>query len=118
MATWPATLPPPLAGSYREASPQTAVRTQMEVGPAKVRRRAAVGVRQLAFSMHLTLAELNTLRTFFETTTAAGALSFDYTHPVFGTAETARFISDNPPTWGRHEDGFDYLVDVNLELLP
>ncbi len=46
MATWPATLPAPALSSLRETPPDNLIRTQMDKGPAKVRRRTTANVRR------------------------------------------------------------------------
>jgi hypothetical protein len=87
----------------------------MEQGPAKVRRRFTAGVRNLGFELLLTVSELATLDTFFNTTTYGGSLSFDYTHPRTLASVTARFTS-SPQYVAIDKD--NYSVSVELEVLP
>ncbi len=45
---WPPSLPQrPLAQGFSEQAPDTLIRTQMEAGPPKVRRRFTAGIRTM-----------------------------------------------------------------------
>ena len=115
MATWPATLPYPALNTLKETPPNNAIRTQMDKGPDKVRRRTTANVRPLSFTLKLTPVQLETLDTFYVTTTASGVDEFDYTHPRTGDSVTARFVS--PPDYAESE-GVIYNCSVSLEILP
>lgn len=115
MATWPATLPAPALNSLKETPPNNVIRTQMDKGPDKVRRRTTANVRPLSFTLKLTPAQVATLDTFFTDTTYSGADEFDYTHPRTGAAVTARFVS--PPDYAESE-GVIYNCSISLEILP
>jgi len=115
MPTFPDTLPAPLANSFQEQPANNIVRTQMDVGPAKVRRRTTANVRSISVAYVLSEAQLQTLETFFLTDAAGGALSFDFTHPRTGATVTARFTE--PPQYASM-NGLYYQVTVSLEVLP
>lgn len=115
MATWPATLPAPALSSLSESPPNNTIRSQMDKGPDKVRRRTTANVRPISFNLMLTPAQVETLDTFYHTTTFSGADSFDYTHPRTEAACTARFVQ--PPQYTERE-GVVYSVSVALEILP
>lgn len=115
MATWPATLPPPALNSLVESAPDNLIRTSMDKGPAKVRRRTTANVRPLQFTLHLTPAQVTTLDTFFNDTTFGGADAFDYTHPRTGAAVSARF--KEVPQYNERE-GIIYDASISLEILP
>lgn len=115
MATWPATLPAPALNTLKESPPNNVIRTQMDKGPDKVRRRTTANVRPLSFTLKLTPAQVETLDTFFVTTTFSGADEFDYTHPRTGDPVTARFVG--PPDYSEQE-GVIYNAAIQLEILP
>ncbi len=115
MVTWPAALSAPALNSYIESPPKNTIRTQMDKGPSKVRRRTTSNVRPISFNLKLTPAEVTTLDTFYDTTTASGAIEFDYTHPRTSAAVTARFVSI--PQYSEVE-GVLYNCAIQLEILP
>ena len=79
-------------GRPRVSYGQNVVRTPMETGPDKVRRRSSAAPRRwtLASNM-LTTNDLIVLSTFFDTTTQSGALPFDMPDPITGQTEEFRF---------------------------
>jgi len=102
--TWPSSLPNPVypLEAIREDS---VIRTPFEAGYEQTRNkytRRRPGWR-LKFS-RLKQADYDNLRTFYETTTDGGTLSFMWTHPQ--TGETAEYRFMGPIK--------DALVDVNI----
>src|SRR5690606_30510317 len=94
-AVWPSTLPTePFVRSFRESLPKNTIRTQMEVGPAKVRRRSTARVKTISFILPIPRADVPTFTTFFEDTLADGSLPFDFTHPRTLETLTFRFLDD------------------------
>ncbi len=115
MATWPVTLPPPALNTLRESPPRNVIRSNMDKGPAKTRRRTTANIRPLSFSLNLTEAQVQTLDDFFVTTLFSGADEFDYTHPRTGAPVTVRFVQE--PEYSERE-GVLYNVGIALEILP
>lgn len=115
MATWPATLPPPALSTLQEAPPNNTIRTQMDKGPAKIRRRTTANIRPIAFSLKLTKAQVQTLDDFYNITTYSGADEFDFIHPRTDQPCTARFVQ--PPGYNEQE-GMVYNASVSLEIMP
>ena len=115
MAVWPASLPGPALGTLKETPPKNTIRTQMDKGPAVVRRRTTANVRPLSFVLKLTAAQVAVLDTFFNDTTFSGADEFDYTHPRTGDPCKARFVEE--PEYSE-EEGVNYNCAVSLEILP
>jgi len=114
---WPATLPQaPLAQGFAERAPNTVIRTAMEAGPDKVRRRFTAGVRQIDCQLRLTPAQVTALDAFFEDTLAGGALAFDWAHPRSGEAATLRFVE--PPSYAPVARGRLWQAQLRLEILP
>lgn len=116
MVAWPSSLPAPALDTLREKPPQNRIRTSMDKGPKKSRRRTTANVRPLAFTLKLTDAQLETLDTFFVTTTNSGVTEFDYTHPRTGDSVTAQFGDD--PLEYAEKAGVIWDVPINLEILP
>lgn len=94
MPTWPAGLPQNLEiDEYDETFAEASVETNMETGPPKKRARFTAGIQPITGRQLLTKAQVATLKTFYDTTTKFGSLSFDWTHPRTGSAAVLRFAS-------------------------
>ena len=115
MAVFPTSLPAPALNTLRETPPKHTIRSQMDKGPEKIRRRTTANVRMLSFTLRLTPAQLQILDDFFVDDVFSGADEFDYTHPRTGDAVTARFASE--PSYSEQE-GVIYNVEISLEILP
>lgn len=117
MATWPAGLPqtPDTQGQVEKPA-DLLLRTQMDAGPAKVRRRYTAGVRPFNCTFFMTKAQVATLETFYVTTLTGGADAFDWAHPRTGVTESWRFVA--PPEYRPRGAGLYYDVVCALEQLP
>lgn len=116
MSTWPATLPQhPLVENYSETLAKTVLRTDMDAGPAKVRRRFTAAALPFKMSMILDDTDMATFDTFFTTTTAGGATAFDWVHPRTDASGSFRFIGQ--PTVSVVGPDL-YKVEFEVELLP
>lgn len=116
MATWPATLPPPAINTFREKPPQNTIRSTMDKGPDKTRRRTTANIRPISFTLKLTPEQVQALDDFFNITTFSGADEFDYTHPRTGDSVTVRFASE--PDYAEVEGGVIYNCSISLEIMP
>jgi len=115
MADWPAAFYGCIIkGSFSETPPQNVLRTQMDVGPAKLRRRSTAGVRVFSLNLFLTKAQVATFDTFYVTTIQSGSLKFNMYHPR--THVTGEYRIVNQPIYVPINEGYD--VKVSLELLP
>jgi hypothetical protein len=116
MPTWPTTLPQhPLLDRYSETAPETAIRTEMDSGPAKSRRRTSAGVRRISCVYLLDAAQTAALDAFFISATAGGSVPFDMNHPR--TAAAASFRFRKPPVYTPAGRGH-YHAALDLEVLP
>lgn len=117
MADWPVTLPQILLlNGYAEAPANTALRTTMDAGPAKVRRRFTAGVRPISGQILVTGVQLETLKTFYNITIQSGALRFNWVEPLDGvTSVEMRFTAE--PNWVPIS-GIKLQVSLDLEILP
>ncbi|OFW39227.1 MAG: hypothetical protein A3J29_16110 [Acidobacteria bacterium RIFCSPLOWO2_12_FULL_67_14b] len=117
--TWPATLPQaPLRDGFGETGGVLAARSPMDKGPAKLRRLGAKPSR-LAVAYWMTSAQVETLRTFIEST-IKGTARFGWPHPRTQATVEARLIPGgegdyytliyiSPGTW---------QVGIEVEVLP
>ena len=116
MAAWPASLPEyPLADSLQETAPDLVLRTQMDAGPAKVRKRFTAAPVQLAMRFELTKAQVATLLSFYETDADGGATTHTMTHPRTSATVTVRFVGQ-PQVRSISAD--IWQADVQVEILP
>lgn len=110
MATWPSTLPISRE-NFSESPADRVMRSSMDVGPAKIRRRSTAAVRPVRMKLVLNDAQLDTLDTFYE---ANEAFAFDFVNPRTSVTERARFT--DVPTYSLDQTMWN--VAINLELLP
>lgn len=113
MATWPAALHGYIT-NFTETPPQNVLRTQMDTGPAKLRRRSTANVRTFSLTLFLTKALVATFDTFYVTATQSGSIKFDMYHPRTLVQGEYRFI--NQPIYTPMKEG--YTIKMELELLP
>lgn len=112
---WPADLPQHVREEgYAEHPQDTTIRSPMDAGPAKVRRRFTAPIDTFDIEMILTPAQAETLREFCRDTLAGGSLEFDWLHPRTQEAVTMRFLA--PPELSP-ADGF-YSASISVEVLP
>lgn len=119
MAVWPATLPK-FSIEITEDRQDGAIRTPMDTGPSKVRRRFSAVSRYMTTQLLLTAEQRATFDTFFADTLGEGSLSFDYADPKDGSTVQMRFTL--PP---RFNSGGGYggvvsvwIASLSLEILP
>ena len=115
-AVWPPSLPQLPDVGHVESAPNTLLRTEMEVGPPKVRQRYTAGVRPVQMSISpLASADATTLDDFFISTLKGGSLPFDWQIPRSGATVSYRFIE--PPKYEAIHPG-SWRATFNLEILP
>jgi len=115
----PATLPQDVfVESYDETFPDMVLRSQMDAGPAKQRRRFTAAVRPLAVVVGLTRAQCDTFDVFYNVTLGGGAISFDWIHPRTQLTVTLRFIGGQPPHLKPEAGAQRWQAALNLEVMP
>lgn len=110
MVDWPATIPI-TRDNYTETPPDRVIRSNMDVGPQKLRRRSSAAVRPISLRLFLNDTQLDALDDFYD---LYDSVVFNFTDPRTETVKRARFTS--PPTYGLNETMWD--VAVKLEYLP
>ena len=113
--SWPGSLPAAIADGYQEVFADNTIRSAMETGYPKVRKRSTAAPSMLSLVFHMTAAQVTTLNTFFSTTQNDGVDSFTMTHPRTDVTETFRFLSAPEISIS---NGIDYRVSIKLEQLP
>jgi hypothetical protein len=114
--TWPATLPQfVLEGGYQESLQDQTIETQMEAGPAKIRRRFTKSLRRFQMSLMLTSAQAATFETFWQTTCKGGSIPFDWVHPRTRVATAMRFR--NPAPQFTSFGGINVIAQFNVEII-
>lgn len=117
MPTWPAGLPQrPLSSGFSETPPENVVRTAMDAGPAKIRRRFSAGVRMFSVQYNIDDTGVGLVDTFYTTTLEGGVLSFDFPDPRSGSTISARFVG--APKFTALSGGSVFQVSMELEELP
>lgn len=113
---WPATLPQGLQRTdYAEGIGDGRLRSQMDAGPAKVRRRSSAMPRPLTGTMVVTSAQIQTVRQFIEETLIGGSLPFCMPAPRTGGPILVRLVE--MPSWSAL-GGKWYRLNLSLEVLP
>ena len=115
MANWPTTIPTCQA-NYSEVRMDGTLRSQMETGPAKTRRRFTATPVFLSLNYLLNAAQVETLDDFYANITLQGSERFGFTHPRRQVPVQARFMG--PPEFSASDGGLLYRAAVNLEILP
>lgn len=114
--TWPATLPQYVQeGGYQETLQDQTIETQMESGPAKIRRRFTKSLRRFQVSMLMTSAQATTFETFWQDTCKGGSIPFDWVNPRTRAASTVRFRTPAPQF--SSVGGVNVMVQFNLEII-
>lgn len=114
--TWPNTLPQyVLESGYSEQIQDQTIESQMETGPAKIRRRFTKSLRQYQMSLYMTAAQAVTFESFWQSTVNGGSLPFDWVHPRTRAAATFRFR--NPAPQITSVGGVNAIVSFNLEMI-
>jgi hypothetical protein len=116
---WPGGLPQyVLREGYSEAFSDGLLRAKVDTGPAKVRRRTSAAPRPVSFQLELTRAQLDTLRTFVDTTVIGGSLPFTFPAPTqTATTWLVRFSENGLPRI-TSLGGDTFMVDFGIEILP
>lgn len=116
MATWPAGLPQKLQQSgFSNTLPENVIRSQMDTGPDKARRRDVSAPEPVSGSIIVDESQYDILVGFFNTTIAGGALPFDWVHPITGVAAEIRLVG--PPQITARSGDY-YNVQLSMEIQP
>ena len=82
-------------GLANTPAPNT-IRTKMDVGPDKIRRRATTTVREVQIPSDMRGDQYQALLAFYETTLKSGSLPFTWEDPVNDAASTTYRFTEPP----------------------
>jgi len=95
METWPSALQDKLnAAGFQHQLGNTTIRTDMDVGPAKVRSRFTDAVDRYTCSILLDMDEYDDFVTFYKTSINNGTDQFEFDDPFSGDPAAFRFAAD------------------------
>jgi hypothetical protein len=110
MATWPEKFKI-LRDNFQDSLGDRTIRSSMDIGPAKIRRRTILTVSNVSFSMMLNQEDYEEFKEFYYNNDVG---VFDFQRPDSNKIVQARFGS--APSASMNETL--WLVNVNLEILP
>lgn len=110
MASWPTKFKIN-RDNFTEKLPNRVIRSNMDVGPAKTRRRTVLGVKELSGGIHCLPEDYPEFEQFYLDN---DAVWFDFPHPRTGEIVRARF--KDVPSATLNET--IYEITFNLEILP
>lgn len=104
-----------LADGFKETTPNVALRSSVDQGQAKLRRRTTAGVAEISCVLLLNTSGTQTLDAFYRDDLAGGTLSFTMTHPRGRASLNCRF--KKPPVH-LSVNGNWFRSTLELEVLP
>lgn len=123
MANWPSSLPIPLVENVSYASAENVIKTQMEAGAPKMRRRFTSVPEMATFRLFLSRAQVQVLQDFVRVT-LADVLPFQWREfrlpdETFsdGTENTAIYRFVGRPTYVPAISGLWWYADITLEIV-
>lgn len=114
-STWPISLPQYVLEGYTETPQDGSIRSDVDAGPPKIRRRFTAIRTSFECRMVLTSEQVQTLTDFYISTLQMGSLKFDFYHPRTSSFVEMRFMSAPAFT---HMAGNLYDVTLSLEKMP
>ena len=113
---WPSNLPSCfILGTQSESFGDGRLRSEVDMGPSKVRRRSTAMPGSLSGVLRMTGDHLSTLRAFVQNALIGGTLPFNFPSPNDGSTLLVRFAS--LPSWSR-TTGRIFEVSIDLEVMP
>lgn len=119
MTDWPSSLPMYLTG-VQDQRQSTRLRSNVDVGPAIVRKRYTAAVRNVDILVFFSNAERAIFDDFYINTLAEGTFAFNWIDPVSGTAVSFRFRDELGPQFtGESSGDFQaWTATLALEIVP
>lgn len=116
-ATWPASLPSPLIGSGEWKPWSNVIRTQMDAGTPKLRRRYTAVGADVTFSLVLNRTQVAALETFVATT-LKDVLPFTWKDWRLPSTPAAVYRFKSRPSYAPTERPDVWTATLELEKLP
>lgn len=121
MATWPTSLPQSVFMDFVATRQSGMIRTSMDDGPAKQRKRFSAVSKMFKCNMILNGTQYSTFESFFESDLDFGATSFTWINPITDASATLRFTDVFTPsqlTPDADPAARLYQISMPLEVLP
>lgn len=116
IATWPSNFQQLInEQGFQIEFGETLLRSDMDIGPKKVRRRFTRPIDMYSTTINIYQSEAIAFRQFFNTTLNGGATSFYFTDPFTNVVEVFRFTK--PPSISPIGSAGHYRVTMNWEKL-
>lgn len=113
---WPATLNNTLdVDSFSYKIGDTTIRSDMDIGPQKVRRRHTKSVDTISCSQKISFSLYQDLYDFFDIDLNGGVNTFSFNHPFTGLPMECRFLG--PPEI-RPIGGVEFTLSMQWEIVP
>lgn len=117
MPFWPLAIPQaPQRDGWSDTAPDQLLRSDMESGPAKVRRRGTAKPHVAQATYVMDDAEAAIFEEFALETLAGGALAFDWWHPVLARYVRARLVPSGDGLFSRSYWNGTYAWQYSLTL--
>jgi len=114
--TWPSQLPTCfIIGSFNMQTKPQVIRSEVDAGIAKVRRRFTTPIFLISGALTLTTIQLKQFYQWFNSMDYGGALSFTFNGDPVNGPGTYRFI--NPPVVSAINSN-NYQISIELERMP
>lgn len=110
MATWPSKFKI-LRDNFTESLPDRVISSNMDVGPAKKRRRTILTSYRINLTTVIAMSDVDEFRQFYLDNDVS---VFDFVHPRTNQIVQARFASVPSPTLNETY----YTASVELEIMP
>ena len=115
-SAWPNTLPSLVEQEgFQKQIGNNVLRTNMDVGLDKLRKRYTKQIDTMSSTMKLTRTQYTTLETFYLVTLSSGTLPFNFTDPITLVVSDYRFTA--PPNI-RSIGGNYFVATFGWEKLP
>lgn len=121
MPFWPLAIPQkPLRSGYTDTAPNNLLRSDMETGPAKVRRRGTAKPHKAQVTYIMSNEEAAIFEEFAIVTLAGGSIAFDWWHPVLRRYVRARLLPENEGLFARtyFSESLQWQYALSIEYWP
>ena len=118
---WPTSLPQvPLFNGYKRQLPNNLIRSSMDTGGDKVRKRGRNKPESVSATYVLDNSQRKTLEDFVHDNLAEGAICFNWPHPELNKLVRARIKAGNDGLFSiePYSTSLFWSVTVNLEIWP
>ena len=116
MIQWPTSLQQLVnADSFNLKKGSTTIRSDVDIGPAKVRRRMTKSTDTVTVGFNLTKAEYLIHEEFYDIDLNGGVNAFEFKNPITQVVEVYRYNSE--PEY-KSIGGVNFVVNMQWERLP